>query len=426
MSTEHARMRFVLIVALMVGCSTKPNPKSCLDNHCSDPGLPFCDVDGAIGGEPNTCIAVECTPGEFEACRGDRALTCNTVGDNFDLVDCEFGCGDTGCKLCDTPTCEKRIVPKYLPTTCDALATIPALTITSNTMLNTSNDLECSSVVTQPTGPEICVLRYGTITVDRNFTYSVTGTRALALVADRALTVDGILDVSGSSNVSGPGGSFTVSGLVVGAAGAGAGNRTVGGNAGSASADGGGAIGGAAAPHPATRTELFGGARSNNVLNNGGGAVTLISCRGMVSVPGLIDAGGGGGQRGFLQAMNYQHPTGGGSGGTIVLQGMMVNVTGQIYANGGGGGSGGDGSTNTNGLKGTRSTSPAAGGSGAAEGGAGGAMIPPGDGRLGTSPGAGGGSAGFILTYTPQLVFPMLTSVAVSPAFEPNGNVATN
>jgi hypothetical protein len=78
--------------------------------------LPFCDVDGVFGDTAQTCIAVDCSPGEFAACRGDQAITCNSTGNNYDLVRCEFGCDEVtgGCKRCSsddqcdnpTPVCD--------------------------------------------------------------------------------------------------------------------------------------------------------------------------------------------------------------------------------------------------------------------------------------------------------------------------------
>ncbi|MBL0221116.1 MAG: hypothetical protein IPQ07_45560 [Myxococcales bacterium] len=93
---------WVVAGLLLVGC-TKPNPRSCKDGSCTDPSFPFCDTDGALAGEPQTCITVACTPGEFAGCRGDLAITCNTVGGDYDLVQCERGCDEAagGCHLCD-------------------------------------------------------------------------------------------------------------------------------------------------------------------------------------------------------------------------------------------------------------------------------------------------------------------------------------
>jgi hypothetical protein len=98
------------------GACTKQNPRSCADGACNDIAFPFCDVDGTLQGEPNTCIAVSCIPGELEACRGDEAITCNAAGNNFDVTQCERGCDEAGggCKGCEnndqctnpTPICD--------------------------------------------------------------------------------------------------------------------------------------------------------------------------------------------------------------------------------------------------------------------------------------------------------------------------------
>ncbi|MBS1121430.1 MAG: hypothetical protein H6Q90_3658, partial [Deltaproteobacteria bacterium] len=89
-------------MVMAAGC-TRPNPLSCADGLCSDPGFPFCDEDGSFGDTIQTCIAVDCTPMEFATCRGDLAITCNAAGDDFDLVQCQRGCDAAGggCRLCD-------------------------------------------------------------------------------------------------------------------------------------------------------------------------------------------------------------------------------------------------------------------------------------------------------------------------------------
>lgn len=109
-------LALALVTCLGLGC-TKSNPKSCTDGSCTEPSLPFCDVDGALSGEPMTCISVDCTPGEFTACRGEQAIQCNSSGADYDLVQCELGCNAStgGCKECNdnsscsnpTPTCDQ-------------------------------------------------------------------------------------------------------------------------------------------------------------------------------------------------------------------------------------------------------------------------------------------------------------------------------
>lgn len=87
----------IVAVALLSAC-TKHNPRACANGLCTDPGYPFCDVDGSFSGTPDTCIAVNCTPMEFKACRGNDSITCNATGDNYDITQCEGTCDPmTGC-----------------------------------------------------------------------------------------------------------------------------------------------------------------------------------------------------------------------------------------------------------------------------------------------------------------------------------------
>jgi Tol biopolymer transport system component len=99
MVNEHRPMRSVVLGLVGVMACTRPNPQSCADGLCSDPELPFCDIDGALEGSPNTCVAVDCTAREFIACRGDDALICNATGTNIDVKECEERCEDAarGC-----------------------------------------------------------------------------------------------------------------------------------------------------------------------------------------------------------------------------------------------------------------------------------------------------------------------------------------
>jgi hypothetical protein len=106
----------VVVVVVGAGC-TKPNPRSCADGSCTDPAFPFCDFDGSVQGEAGTCIAVSCTPMEFDSCRGDQEIVCNATGDNFDVVKCPLGCSEAvgGCQPCasndqctdETPVCDQ-------------------------------------------------------------------------------------------------------------------------------------------------------------------------------------------------------------------------------------------------------------------------------------------------------------------------------
>ncbi len=318
------------------------------------------------------------------------------------------------------------------------------MTFSTSGTLDTDLDSNCNGgVVMQDAAPPICVLRYGTISITDQSTLSIMGSRVVAFVADGKLDIAGTLDVSANVTVNGPGGGFVISGggEVCVNGGGGAGFKTAGGSGGDAMTDGGAGNGGAISLDPALLTSLVGGTRAMPLApdtptsGGGGGGLTLISCRGDVTVEGTIDAGGGGGRSGFVVPFPgcAVGATGGGSGGNVVIQALSINVTGGVFANGGGGGSGRptDNNTGSNGFDGTRDVLGASGGlpqgPGAGAGGIGGTgTAGPTDGKQSTDPaasgGGGGGSVGFLQTYTPEGVTPILTPAASSPSFQPNLN----
>src|SRR5262245_28734493 len=100
--SKHSPVLWLPIIVVISASCTVPNPESCLDGLCTDQRYPYCDVDGQAAGLPNACIAVDCSPGEFAFCRGDVAVTCNGAGNDYELVECQLGCGTTGCKSCAT------------------------------------------------------------------------------------------------------------------------------------------------------------------------------------------------------------------------------------------------------------------------------------------------------------------------------------
>jgi hypothetical protein len=451
-----------LALAMGLCACTARNPKFCGDGTCEDPSLPFCDTDGSLEGTPGTCIAVSCEAGTFESCRGDDTLVCNATGDNYDIMHCDTGCkvGITTCNPCrpgdvtcganavqtcgadglphDSQSCDVACIdapnphcgylePKYLPDACDDLATDLQLDISSSATLSTDLDVNCNGgIVKQNAGPDLCVLRYGTIAVEDSVTLTVTGARALVMIADTSLAIDGTIDISGSTTANGPGGNVGNAGAG-GSGTTGVGDKRGGGGAGFATAggDGTGALGGgAASTNPALLTSLIGGASggNNGGTRTAGGAMSLVACRGTLSVGGTIDAGGGGGVG--IGQFSVIGAAGGGSGGNVVLQGLQVSLTGQLYANGGGGGGGN--ASGVTGQKGQRSTSAASGGSsGMTDGGGNGGAVAKAPTNGNATNGAGGGSVGFLQTYTPAGVTPTLTPTVVSPALQPNLTVPT-
>ncbi len=478
-------MRFLVLVCFLVAC-TKPNPAAtCPQGFCVDAEFGFCDVEGTFSGEPGTCIAVNCNPGEFAACRGDQAITCNATGDDFDLAECPFGCDVAGCLPCEVDdtscvdddlfrcdangtavfaeTCRAGCVgdaeggarcahlePKYAPDVCEQPAADPELIFTSSGIFDPNLDTNCNGgVIEQPGTTALCVVHYGTISIPLGVELRVIGKplqrgRVVMFVADSELSIEGELDVSATGSVNGPGGGVRQSGGNINGGGAGgAGGATPGAAGGTPTTSGGQMNGGAAAPSPAVFQALLGGASARqSVLDEqdfggggGGGGVSLVSCTQRVSVSGTIASnGGGGGGGGFLR-----HGLGGGAGGVIVLQGIDVSLTGSMFSNGGAGGagrllSGLQGFPGEDGqLSDVTAASPGNPQDGEGVGGAGGVKgKSPTNGNkpsvtsgVTTGAGGGGGSVGFLQIYTPQGIEPTVTPVALSPALEPTGVVGT-
>lgn len=436
---------------------------------------------------PDAPDVTTCTPDEFVDCDGGNARICNANGNGVIIM----SCGTAGCNadarrcnqcvpssvVCDgnvvescdadglelpdepclrscvaTPSahCE-YLAPVYLPDVCDARATMPSLAISTSVTIDTGLDTNCTGgIVTQTGGPPICVIRYGTIDVQSGRTLTLTGGRAAAFVADGDLTVAGTIDAAASGLTHGPGGgTLTSGGLANASAGGGGAGYLTAGAAGANLTTNGGANNGGAAFDPLGGSVLVGGARGARPSialgvsgGGGGGALMLVSCRGNVIVSGLLDLGGGGGNGGIDLSAGAQLMLigggGGGTGGYGVLQGLGVQVTGQVFANGGGGGGGGaNDAAGSAGGDGTRSTTTAAtGGAGATvgtsvggRGGTGGRVgANPGVGLIPTSqgsPGGGGGSVGRFQAYTPTGVTPTLTPSAASPPFQSNRTVPT-
>ncbi len=433
-----------------------------------------------LGGEPNTCIAVSCAPGEFGACDGNNALTCDATGTGYGANHCLNGCSADagGCNPCqpdmkacgaagvldacdanghDTATqCAAGCIegpdrhcaylqPRFLPSDiCDTPAQSP-LMIADNRTIDTAVDANCTGgIVHQSGGPDLCIIRYSSMTVGSAATLRVitmlTGNttdnandRPAAFVVDGDLAIEGSLDAAARRETSGPGGGFSFAGgndfqnASIGLGGAGF--ATVGGNGGTYAADGGAQNGGPQLPAPLSGAIFAGGGKNDG---GGGGAVMLVSCRGTVSVSGTINVGGGGGSSGYLFACTPGY--GGGAGGNVLIQGLDINITGALYANGGGGGAGCVPNTQQTGEQDGEDgplsdTTPAKGGlavTGAGSGGKGGIGTSlPGDGRSAQvnvgHPGAGGGSVGWLQTLTPAGVTPTLTPSHVSPPLHPNG-----
>jgi hypothetical protein len=384
----------LLMVTLMIASCTKTNPaKYCETGTCTDPAYPFCDVTGAVGGEAGTCIAVTCTAGAFTECRGDVEVRCNATGNNMEVVQCERGCDAAadGCRLCNpgetactngkVATCDgagsvtsttdcplgcfeseprcRQIQPSNgLASFADMVANPPDLDLNDAT-LDTSTGLLADNGVDVPVpnflapatqnGPAIRVLVVDKLNIQRLAVDG--GGQALAIVATGDVSVTGLVQIApGSGRFEAPGcsggnGVYAYDCVdVVSGAGGGA-NATNGGKGGDVTAPG--RVGGAGgiAAGTAQLTPLRGGCSGGGVngpaggegsYGMGGGALQITSGT-KISVGGIISAKGQDGGADYYYQRNGFWESGGGAGGSVLLEAPIVMLDGsaQLLASGG-------------------------------------------------------------------------------------------
>lgn len=397
-------------LVIAVAC-TRPNPAAtCPDGTCIDPGYAFCDVHGAISGEPGRCLAVDCEPGVFAACDGDSALICNATGDSYETAQCGGGCDEaTGCRPFCSPGAAISCANDQ-QTTCNAQGTAtttencalgcsavetrcltfepsnglgpslassgnePDITLPAGTRIDTDLGVVQdangtvlaikSLVVDQVGGPQIRVFEAHSFAM---MDVTVSGAKPIAFVARGSIHVSGKLSVRASAQYAGAGAQSSTScngtevtqyacacaPMACSRGGGGGGNFQKGGGGGGGNGTNGGS--------PLTSySPLVGGCAggsqrdpSGNIFaraGGGGGAIQIVSLNEVIlSGAGLIDVGGGGGQS----------TTGGGSGGLVIIEAPQVSISGAtagIAANGGAGGG-----CNTTGADSTPDANPALG-----------------------------------------------------------------
>lgn len=379
---------------------TKPNPQSCADGTCTDPGLPFCDVGGEVEGQANTCIAVSCTPGEFAACRGDREIACNAQGTDYELITCERGCdaGAGGCRLCnpnetactngkvascdsagavtssevcalgcfeDQPRCRQLAPSNNLGTYLDMVPTPPDLELASAVFTTDDGNVMVSGqsvavpnflVPTAGNGAQIRVFVVNSLKLT-SATVAVRGDPrdppgpAFAIVARGNLTILGEILVDHRVGVpvqgcrpAGTGTTFSASnGQVIATGGGGGGNATDGASGGAVAGNAGGVAdtsSGTALLVP-LRGGCAGGYGESNgpgSYGNGGGAVQLSS-GGTLDLDATINVSGGDGLSDHFDQTNGYYVGGGGAGGSILLEGPVVRLGSEakLLATGGNG-----------------------------------------------------------------------------------------
>ena len=254
-------------------------------------------------------------------------------------------------------------------------------TITINTDALTIGGVAGNGVaVTQLNGgPEIAAFTFGAIDIAAGVTINVTGSRALALLAQDAagssFILNGTINASGGAagaplgGTAGPGGfrgGNGGAGLAAGRPGSAGAGLGGGGGAGVGNDGGGGAgFGGAGGDSFApTQNSNFGGLEHGNLFGifhggsggggggggslgsasnlgavggGGGGAVELVS-NGQLMFGGAVNAIGSAGSHGTTAT--YGGGGGGGSGGGVILAAEAIQQTGSITLNGGSGGQG--------------------------------------------------------------------------------------
>jgi hypothetical protein len=315
----------------------------------------------------------------------------------------------------DAPTTSARCYATGSPFEV-CLGEIPTGDVTLTVTIDTTpGALGSPCLGAQPLGwttrqPAACFVVAANITVA---TTRVTGTRPLVLLADAAITIETLLDVSSHvGGDSGPGLDGTgclphdaaaANGTDGAGGGAGGSFTTRGGNGGVGDNNkkaGGRAAAAVSGPFDRLRAGCDGQGGSSTQLAGapgpGGGVVYLVA-GGMIENTGAINASGAGGAGGGTKAGG----SGGGSGGMIVLHAAaIVNGMGVLMANGGGGAGGGTGSPGSAGEDPSDALIRAAGGTTGGDGGFGYADdVNASSGTNGASHdggGGGGGGAGYI------------------------------
>lgn len=349
-------LRTLLLAALVGGCTKHVN-QCTSDSDCTDPAYPFCDVNGefpASGGAKNVCTVTPtncpvdrcgCTPGAL-TCSTDTLLTCNADGKSQTMTSCALGCATDGTR-CLTFEPSNGLDAAFAAAAGEQDVVLPKgvhIDTAMGVITNTGGiAIPVQSLLITQGNSAIRAFYAKSFVIDDA---TVTGPDAVAFVAAGDITVQGIVDASGTVTTGGPGAQSSAAACsghsgqsqtcVVTSTcegGGGAGNATAG-------TSGGGGTGAAGMPQT-DFTPLVGGCVGGSALDSsgalvasgggGGGALQLVSGTKIeITASGLIDVGAGGGDP-FA---------GGGSGGNVVIEAPQVSIDGDggIVGNGGAGG----------------------------------------------------------------------------------------
>lgn len=344
-------------------CASKPGPV-CTANQglrCDGTNLVSCNADGS-GEASKACSAgcdaankrcYACAANQVLRCDGSNLVRCNAAGTGEAIQRCSLGCDAAGKRCYDMAP--SNGLGRFL----GQAGAQPEVNLGDAATIDTDSGIVSvgathvavlSDIVLQSDAPTIRVFIVGSLTAKK---VVVSGTNALALVSSGNISIGDVFSASsyvavGVATVAGPGAynsgnckgtdSGVPIGAVVGRGGVGGGPG--GGGFGSIGAYGGFAqsgnpvyaSAGSAGGQPTGNASLVplrggcdGGAQYYlKSPGRGGGAVQLVSGT-KISISGTV-------------AANGSARDSGGSGGGILLEAPIVEVTGHVVANGGAGG----------------------------------------------------------------------------------------
>ena len=331
-------MRLLYVTACVVGCVACefPRPADVTD----DGGAPPADSAGDSSNGDGAMSNQVCTPNQPLRCDAGSLVRCKDDGTAEQSESCALGCSSTEVR-CNDVAPSNGLAPQL-----DMTAAEPDLDLGATATINTDDGTVVvdgnpiavrSTIIGQTEAPVIRVFIVRSLAAAD---VTVTGSNALAIVSNGDVSIRGTFAASAHAAVPGPG-RFNDStcqgktGIVVpGGAFAGSGGGGFGSNGGS---------GGAAMNTRGTAPAVAGGSPTGNpsliplrggcdagpwsgggsFLGTGGGAIQLVS-RTRIFVTGVV-------------AANGSSQTGGGSGGGILLEAPVVEVPGNVVANGGAG-----------------------------------------------------------------------------------------
>lgn len=358
------------------GCSYQPAVGTACNDQENCTIDDRCDGDAGCTGTPVHCAPRECAVPSGR-CTADGGCL-------YDALGAGIGCGDGGaCNVQGSclppfPFVPSNVAINDIPTPSRGKATFNCGTTVIDTGVTgaptvtnycATTPMFGSASITQQGGLATVVLAFQDLEISGGNTLSLVGVRPVIIVSLKDILVLGAIQVAAGAQACAAAGA--------GGNGGGAGYKSGGGGGGFATAGAAGGQVNVIGPAGGTGggvnlgTPLRGGCPgglgggSNARASAGGGALQLVA-RQNITVAGIINAPGLGGQGGgFTNGGN-----GAGSGGDLLLEAQQVIASsGGLTCNGGGGGEAG---TQNEGQPGQLTTMPARGGSDNIVGGAGG------------------------------------------------------